>query len=662
MKIQFPWQKTQYINACLDLYKSELWEDYECFDVFVVKIPNHTPLGVMVLGSTDDDDAECGIHIFRGADIFGDMLKFMRILTDGKRDYEKLANIDVAAISMVPYSELDGYQRKWFKACNFQAKKDDIVPLTMINRKGSGPSLLEKDSDIKQLLYIIKGLTAAFEQGLMEIDTVDPANNIFTIDISGDIRKPDIYAHYEYYKDAKELLGYRESFLEDEDEMGAGGFEKTDRTYVIVPLYEIVEEDGEDKPVAARLVVMDEQTEEILADDIVGMSVSQAVFVLNRVFAREGLPEKVVITAENFFEVIEKYFEILGVDAVCDTAHNLMGKAVRKYGLGSFTDEIRKGMKEDSMTAPGPGELRKWATMRLATIADFLDVLAKHSDEEKDKLAEMFFDDPQWRALVGGDPETEKALALWFAVVYRETENSRTVLEQTLAGDITPGFKAYLESLNKASVSLYKIEKVNAKERLVTVKDVWGGDKVVVNDAYLSSVSEKGEYVPLWVYRCGDFNFADIAGPSFDAACLELVMDDFTDRDMPKKPDKEWLRENVHIFGGLWSLFADLDDDDLDDDYDYDDEDEDDDFDDDESDDLDDSVKKAVVEKFMHDYYMNWIDTPLPVLDNKTPRQSVKTPQGAAQVMELIQNMPVPTGQFPVKIPKFEMLSALGLI
>ena len=59
--------------------------------------------------------------------------------------------------------------------------------------------------------------------------------------------------------------------------------------------------------------------------------------------------------------------------------------------------------------------------------------------------------------------------------------------------------------------------------------------------------------------------------------------------------------------------------------------------------------------------YMEWIDTPLPVLGGKTPRQACRTSAGRQQVTMLIRTMPDPMGQAPVRVPRETMLRELGL-
>ncbi|MBS3821460.1 MAG: SEC-C domain-containing protein [Phycisphaerae bacterium] len=59
--------------------------------------------------------------------------------------------------------------------------------------------------------------------------------------------------------------------------------------------------------------------------------------------------------------------------------------------------------------------------------------------------------------------------------------------------------------------------------------------------------------------------------------------------------------------------------------------------------------------------YFNWLDTPLPVLNDRTPRQACKTTEGREKVRTLIRTIPDPMGNAPVHVPRHAMLRELGL-
>ena len=69
----------------------------------------------------------------------------------------------------------------------------------------------------------------------------------------------------------------------------------------------------------------------------------------------------------------------------------------------------------------------------------------------------------------------------------------------------------------------------------------------------------------------------------------------------------------------------------------------------------------ASVQETMNKHYMRWLDTPLPVLKGKTPREACRTPDGRRQVATLIRTIPDPMGPAPVRVPRQAMLRELGL-
>ncbi|MBN2211054.1 MAG: DUF2384 domain-containing protein [Sedimentisphaerales bacterium] len=71
----------------------------------------------------------------------------------------------------------------------------------------------------------------------------------------------------------------------------------------------------------------------------------------------------------------------------------------------------------------------------------------------------------------------------------------------------------------------------------------------------------------------------------------------------------------------------------------------------------------SYVQESFNRHYMDWLDSPLPVLDGKTPRQMCKTKAGRNKVARLIRTIPLPVGNpgVEIKIPRREMLRELGI-
>ena len=69
----------------------------------------------------------------------------------------------------------------------------------------------------------------------------------------------------------------------------------------------------------------------------------------------------------------------------------------------------------------------------------------------------------------------------------------------------------------------------------------------------------------------------------------------------------------------------------------------------------------ASLQEMIDKQYMEWIDTPLPVLSGKTPRQACGTSAGREQVAMLIRTTPDPMGEAPIRVPRDRMLRELDL-
>ena len=68
-------------------------------------------------------------------------------------------------------------------------------------------------------------------------------------------------------------------------------------------------------------------------------------------------------------------------------------------------------------------------------------------------------------------------------------------------------------------------------------------------------------------------------------------------------------------------------------------------------------------EDYFANYYREWLDKPVPMLNGKTPRQAAKNSKLRDKVAALIRSIPDPMGntKAPISVPRAEMLRELGL-
>lgn len=50
-------------------------------------------------------------------------------------------------------------------------------------------------------------------------------------------------------------------------------------------------------------------------------------------------------------------------------------------------------------------------------------------------------------------------------------------------------------------------------------------------------------------------------------------------------------------------------------------------------------MQREAIGTYLRDYYVRWLDEPIPALGNKTPRKAVKTKKGRAQVTALLKDI-----------------------
>ena len=82
---------------------------------------------------------------------------------------------------------------------------------------------------------------------------------------------------------------------------------------------------------------------------------------------------------------------------------------------------------------------------------------------------------------------------------------------------------------------------------------------------------------------------------------------------------------------------------------------------DEEPEDLPMEVKEAARQQ-MQQYYINWLDQPIPALGHQTPREAAKQSKKDAQkVRIMIEAIPAPRGNADIQVPKQKMLRELGL-
>ncbi len=182
----------------MDFADMRLWELYDNMDFFVVQIPLEEPVVASIMGAGGQ---EYGLSVFRGPNAFRQPL----MLYDKPKS--AVDKIDTIGFSMMYYRDMDHLEKKWLKSCNYNARKSEWMPSVISKKPGRMMEMVEKDHDVKLMLYILKGIMQAQEDGDFRPTTAGAVDSkIMTIDVSGDVLEPDVSVKRRSFPGSKELL------------------------------------------------------------------------------------------------------------------------------------------------------------------------------------------------------------------------------------------------------------------------------------------------------------------------------------------------------------------------------------------------------------------------------------------------------------------------
>ena len=562
MKFKFPWQKFQMIQACKELAEMRLWESYENLDFFVVETPLEGPVVISIMGAGGE---EYGISVFRGPDAFK---QHIMITNDGKSAADKINTI---GFSMVHYRDMQYEEKKWLKSCDYRARKSDWLPSVISKKPGEMTQMVEKDHDTNLMLYIVRGIVTAQEEDKFCPVIKNRGSKIFTIEVTGDVSEPDVEVTYKSFPGSKELLQMcRDEMVYDDPSAlpDISRLPKLDENWVIVPVYVTSEDGGNDNCI---LAIAEEESHYILHADIIPMDTGQALEVLFGVFSgdnsaeRVGIPDNIIIAEKEFFDAI-KDIQQLGIN-VCYKKKHPVAEDIRESivnDLPAFADKHFVKHLEmpdiDLSVVPADDDSQGWKLVQKALTNQFINFWHDSDHLRKNRPAKKFFGDADWEYYID---EYGKMMALptyvtWAALTYRTAKNKPTYAEKLLSEPLPESLRISLESLNNSYPSLYQITETNAETGYIVLKDLLLSKTRTVHDQGLSETARQGWIAPFWVYPIGNFHFADIAGPMFNALNSTEVMDKLLKLKLPAEPTTQWLRENAYIFGRLWALYDDI--------------------------------------------------------------------------------------------------------
>ncbi len=645
MKLNFPWQKFQMIRACMDFAELRLWEEYVNMDFFIVRTPLEKPVIVSIMG---DGGEEYGLSIFRGDDIF----KQVSMILDDRKD--TIDKIDTIGFSMMYYNDMSRLEKNWIKSCNYQVRRNEWLPSVILKRPGHEMGMVEKDHDVKLMLYIVKGIIKAHEAGEFEPDTyLEDPDELLTLDVSGDPLDPNIEVSYELYPQFGELAEKH------------GVFDISGHT---VPERDL-------PAVDFNIIPAD--------DDLDGWKNVQ-LFLTNR-FIRFW-NESDYLRSD---DVSEAYFGDTDWDYYIDEYSNIMSIvgyvnwAALSYRAKNNEPTYAERLLED--------KLPQAARISLESLMKSFPSLYQIKEIDK-KTGNLVLRDLllSKTVTVHDKSMSQTAKTEWFAPFRVYQAGGFNFVD--IAGPVFSPLQvmAVMEELQRLGLPSdpspqWLRENAGIFGKLWPLYDDFACNQPNMPELH-NTDGDKLEYITAW-FTCKDGKSANIAISQRD------------DIDYDKQDDVYvWFRENrrdeimpTTLLGRLY-------------------------FDDDkikaevnspkrlknlrkwlekidgvryqkhESQSVEQMLKQSqkkkelaidepdepdkplspevvrAVERQMGEYYMNWLDKPNPALGNKTPRQAAKNRKDAQKIRVMIEAIPSPVGNANVDVPREKMLQELGLL
>jgi len=162
------------LQATQQFFELKLWERFTNYDCFAIEIENqNAPLLGVIMGHAGE---EYGLNLFRGpqaADIFTAML------SGQVPDEDTISATDLLGFSLSPFSQLHRKAKTILRKGGLTPGPRDQVPCFLAKAPNCLTDVPES-WDLKLLLYILRGLLEANEQGQLEpAELTDPQGICF---------------------------------------------------------------------------------------------------------------------------------------------------------------------------------------------------------------------------------------------------------------------------------------------------------------------------------------------------------------------------------------------------------------------------------------------------------------------------------------------------
>lgn len=188
------------VRAAAEFHRQAIWDWLTDEEVFALRLPGReSPVAVAVLGASG---IEFGLALYVGADALGDV---RRLVAAGPGlDEDRLDGADEIMLVFRPLGDFPPESRRLLDLGGFSGRAESPAP--GFHRKAPGRPLRDPNRDeLEMLLYAIRAILAADEAGELWPGPLDVGEDVLTLTVTGDPRRPEVAVSLERLHPRRDL-------------------------------------------------------------------------------------------------------------------------------------------------------------------------------------------------------------------------------------------------------------------------------------------------------------------------------------------------------------------------------------------------------------------------------------------------------------------------
>ncbi len=571
------WSSKQLVAAAQQLHESRLYERFSDHDYFLVRTPKlDEPAVVVFMGYGGE---AFGLNVFLGPSA----LASYRALFDAgseARAHREMLRSSVIGYQMSDVMDLTHDARRWLKKAKIRPCGDQLYPDPMSIKPGKAPSAVLKDSEVRLLLHLVRGILAAAQDKSFKPCGTDRYGRVLCIQLDEDTEHPKAVPAWEHY--APDNRAGRSVDADADKPMVSrfdlGGLKANGDNWLVslLPIPGAIQ--GDDRQ-PYMLIVCSEQSQNFYPNLLMGIEPADLVDALARLMRGEpepfcgqsaaglplditppptGLPARLVFDSMSLCDMLCGTFEPLGVQCIDGSddpgLQRMLDDLHELYEAFMLIDEDALFLQDDRI--PDADDLDGWKQVDGRLKDMILDELNRNRGYLRSRALKRYFGpgaDPQKLFSAYHKFMIMGSYAHWFTTSYRSARNRPSLAEQWLDDPhVSEAVKTLLRAILSQGPSIYRIDEADENTGKIVFADLFSDDVTIVTDFALSICIEPGCFVPARLVPVGNFHFVYPVGPVMVGCQWSRAMAFFDDQRIT--PEPVLFRDQPHLLGRLWAV------------------------------------------------------------------------------------------------------------